>query len=183
MIRALTQRWSGLSSRERAIVATGSVLMIACILFVLVVDPLLDKLDRLGRQTIRKQRDIQELAALGVEYSAKRARLVELETKMPAAEEQFSLLAFLEDAAKNAQVRDRITGMQPQSSTLVQTYQETAVDLRLDGVQLPQLLNMLVAIANAPYDIQVRQLQIKTRFDNPGNLDVALRVVAYAKAG
>ena len=65
------------------------------------------------------------------------------------------------------QIRDRIVGMQPQQATTQHGYQETAVDLRLDGVQLPQLLALLVALEQAPYDVQVHHLQIKPKYDNP----------------
>jgi general secretion pathway protein M len=100
---------------------------------------------------------------------------------MPAAESGFSLLAFMEEAATSAHVRERIAGMQPQVQSLAQGYQETAVDLRLDGVQLPELMTLLVAIEQAPYAVVVRHLQVRPKFDNPVNLDATVRVVSYAK--
>ena len=84
--------------------------------------------------------------------------------------------------ATTAQVRERITGMQPQVQTLAQGYQETAVDLRLEGVQLPELLALLAVIDQAPYDLHVRHLQIRPKFDNPVNLDATVRVLSYAKS-
>jgi general secretion pathway protein M len=100
---------------------------------------------------------------------------------MPIPPAQFSLLAFMEEATTTAQIRDRIVGMQPQAPIVVQGYQETAVDLRLDGVSLPQILALLVAIGQAPYDVQVHHLQMKPKYDNPVNLDATLRIVTYAK--
>jgi general secretion pathway protein M len=154
----------------------------ASLVFLVVVDPLLSKLDKLDRQLSRRQKDIQELAVVAQAYTGKQAALAKLEQRMPPADAQFSLLAFMEEATTAAQIRDRIVGMQPQNPTVVQGYQETAVDLRLDGVQLPQLLTLLVAIEQAPYEVQVRHLQLKPKFDNPANLDATLRIVTYAKA-
>ena len=82
----------------------------------------------------------------------------------------------------SVQVRERITGMQPQVQTLAQGYQETAVDVRLEGVQLPELLALLVAIDQAPHVLQVRRLQVRPKFDNPVNLDATLRVLSHAKS-
>ena len=115
------------------------------------------------------------------EYVVKQARIAKLEQRMPNPPAQFSLLAFMEEATTTAQIRDRITGMQPQAPVVVQGYQETAVDLRLDGVSLPQILALLVAIEQAPYDVQVHHLQLKPKYDNPVNLDATLRIVTYAK--
>ena len=181
MRHQLQERWQHLSPRERTILLVGGILVGLSLLFVLAVDPLLAKLDRLERQAVRKQKDIQELALLSQEYAAKQARLALAESRMPPADSQFSLLTFMEEAAENAHVRDRIAGMQPQVQSLTQGYQETAVDLRLEGVQLPDLLALLVAIDQAPYDLHVRHLQIRPKFDNPVNLDATVRILSYAK--
>jgi general secretion pathway protein M len=182
MIQTLTERWQHCSPRERVILLIGGGIVAASLVFIVIVDPLLSKLEKLDRQVNRKQKDIQELAIVAQTYTGKRAALTKLEQRMPPADVQFSLLAFMEEATTTAQIRDRVVGMQPQNPTVVQGYQETAVDLRLDSVQLPQLLALLVAIEQAPYEVQVHHLQLKPKFDNPSNLDATLRIVTYAKA-
>jgi general secretion pathway protein M len=181
MMQILRERWQQMSQRERTIVLVGGIVVGLSLLYVIVVDPLLAKVERLERQTVRKQKDIKELILLSQEYATKRERLAEAERRMPASDSQFSLLTFMEESATTAGVREWITGMQPQVQSLAQGYQETAVDLRLEGVQLPELLALLVAIDQAPHDLQVRHLQIRPKFDNPAYLDVSIRVLSYAK--
>lgn len=181
MKHVLAERWQAMAPRERAMLAGGGAILLVCLVFVLVVDPLLDRLDRAERQTLRKQKELQELTQVGAEYAAQNARLAQLERRLPPTDGQFSMLTFLEDAAVAAQVRDRISAMQPQTPTVTQGYQETAVDVRLDGVQLSQLLDLLSHLEQAPYDTQVPHLQIKPKFDNPAYLDANLRIVTYAK--
>ncbi len=181
MIAMLQERWRHLAARERTIVAVGGAVVLACLLFLLVVDPLLTRIDKLERQLVKKSKERNELAVLAGDYAAKQARLTKLEQRLPSGDGQFSLLAFMEEAAASVQIRDRIVGMQPQQPTILQNYQETAVDLRLDGIQLPQLLALLVALEQAPYDVQVHHLQVKPKYDNPVNLDATLRIVSYAK--
>jgi general secretion pathway protein M len=181
MMQMLKERWNHFSQRERIIVAVGVTVVAAALVFLLIIDPLMDTIDKLDRQALRKAKDSQELMLVAQEYVAKQARIAKLEERMPIPPAQFSLLAFMEEATTTAQIRDRITGMQPQSPTIVQGYQETAVDLRLEGVSLPQLLALLVAIEQAPYDVQVHHLQMKPKYDNPANLDAILRIVTYAK--
>jgi general secretion pathway protein M len=181
MMQMLKERWHHFSQRERIIVAVGVTVVGAAHIFLLIIDPLMDTIDKLDRQALRKAKDSQELMLVAQEYVAKQARIAKLEERMPIPPAQFSLLAFMEEATTTAQIRDRITGMQPQSPTIVQGYQETAVDLRLEGVSLPQILALLVAIEQAPYDVQVHHLQMKPKYDNPANLDAILRIVTYAK--
>jgi general secretion pathway protein M len=181
MMHALKERWHQFSQRERIMVAAGGTVVAAAVAFLLVIDPLMAMIDKLDRQAQRKLKDSQELTLVAQEYVAKQARIAKLEQRMPNPPVQFSLLAFMEEATTTAQIRDRIVGMQPQAPIVVQGYQETAVDLRLDGVQLPQILALLVAIEQAPYDVRVHHLQLKPKYDNPVNLDATLRIVTYAK--
>jgi general secretion pathway protein M len=181
MMQLLKERWQHFSQRERIIVAAGGVTVAVVLVFLLIVDPLMASIDRLDRQAKRKIRDSQELALIAQDYVVKQARIAKIEQRMASPSAQFSLLAFMEEATTTAQIRDRIVGMQPQASTVVQGYQETAVDLRLDGVTLPQLLSLLVAIDQSPYDVRVHHLQMKPKYDNPVNLDATMRIVTYAK--
>jgi general secretion pathway protein M len=181
MMQMLKERWQHFSPRERIIVAAGGAMAAAVLVFLLIIDPVMATIDKLDRQAKRKAKDSQELALVAQEYVVKQARIAKLEERMPSPPAQFSLLAFLEEATTTAQIRDRIAGMQPQAPIVVQGYQETAVDLRLDGVSLPQLLALLVAIERAPYDVQVHHLQLKPKYDNPVNLDATLKIVTYAK--
>ena len=181
MMHALRERWQQLSQRERVIVAAGGAVVGISLLFVLVIDPLITKYDRLAHQEARKQKDLRELATLSQDYAAKRDRLVKAEQRLPGASSRFSLLTFMEEAAGAARIRDRIAGMQPQVQTLSEGYEETAVDIRLEGVQLPELLALLVAIDRAPHELHVRHLKIRPKFDNPVNLDATIRVLSYAK--
>jgi len=181
MMQMLKERWQHFSQRERIVVAAGGTVVAAVLAFLLVIDPLMATIDKLDRQAKRKAKDSQELALVAQEYLVKQARIAKLEQRMPSPPAQFSLLAFMEEATTTAQIRDRIVGMQPQAPIVVQGYQETSVDLRLDGVTLPQILALLVAIEQAPYDVQVHHLQMKPKYDNPVNLDATLRIVTYAK--
>lgn len=181
MKQMLKERWQQFSQRERIIVASGGAVVAAALAFMLIVDPLMASIDKLDRQARRKAKDSQELALVAQEYVGKQARIDKLEQRMPSPSAQFSLLAFMEEATTTAQIRDRIVGMQPQAPLVVQGYQETSVDLRLDGVTLPQILALLVAIEQAPYHVQVHHLQMKPKYDNPVNLDATLKIVTYAK--
>jgi len=146
MMAMLQERWRHLAARERMIVAIGTAVVVASLLFLIVIDPLITRIDKVDRQTARKSKERVELSVMATEYAAKQARLAKLEQRLPAGDGQFSLLAFMEEAAASVQIRDRIVGMQPQQATVQHGYQEMAVDLRLDGVQLPQLLALLVAL-------------------------------------
>lgn len=181
MLRQLTDRWTKLSARERLVLTIGGGIVAAIMGFAFVVDPWLAHLDHLDRQIARTQRNLQELGGLGPEYTRSHARLAALEQRMAAGAGTFSLLPFLEDTAEAAGVRDHITAMHPQPGTPLQGYTETAVEMKLEQVAFPDVLDLLVKLEEAPALLQVKRLQIVPRFDSPHVLDTTILVAAYQK--
>ena len=58
MTQSFRERWRQMSQRERTLVSAGGIVLGLSLLFILIVDPLLDTLDRLDRQEVRKQKDL-----------------------------------------------------------------------------------------------------------------------------
>ena len=90
MMQSFRERWRQMSQRERTLVLAGGIVLGLSLLFILIVDPLLNTLDRLERQEVRKQKELAELAVHGHAYLAKRDRLTLTESRMPGADSHFS---------------------------------------------------------------------------------------------
>jgi general secretion pathway protein M len=175
------QRWGSLSSRERMVVIGLGIVTVAALLFTLVVDPLLDEIDRLDRQLASKQRVLSQLAVLGAEYTMARAQLDAFDRRITAGQGTFSLLSYLEEAASAAQVREQITAMQPQASVSNQGYREVTAELRLGGVPFSSLLVLVAKLEDSPHLLQVGRLHVKPRVDAPHRFDAGLTVSTYEK--
>ncbi len=181
MRQRLQQRWYAWSPRERALVFGCGVVVAAALLFVLAIDPLLERLDTLDRQITGKERAIRELALVNADYAVARARQARLDERLVAGKGKLSLLSYLEELAAAVQVREQIVAMQPQGAPSGQGYTETSVELRLEGVRPSQLLSLLVKLEDSPYLIQIKRLHVKTRFDAAHLTDVTMLVSTYDK--
>jgi general secretion pathway protein M len=182
MIKTWRQRWTRLSDRERAVVALGGMVGLLCLVYAFLVDPRLDEWDRLTRQAARKERAMKELAVVAKDYAAVTVHLRKLEARVKPAAEGFSLLPFLEETAVQGQIRERLASMQPVTAPAQEGgYREAAVELRFDGLTMPQLLEYLAQIDRAPVGLQIKHFQLKPRFDAPYLLEVRLRVSSYEK--
>jgi general secretion pathway protein M len=176
------QRWERLSDRERTVVTLGGIVLLLGLGFAFIVDPELERLDLLNRQAARKERAMGELAAIVKDYAEINARLQQFEARVKPAAGTFSLLPFLEDAAAQGQIRDRIASMQPITASPAEAgYREAAVEMRLDGLTMPQLVAFLAQLDRAPAGLQIKRFQMKPRFDAPYLLEVRLRVSSYEK--
>jgi general secretion pathway protein M len=182
-MEALRQRWNQFSPRERWLVGAGMVVIALGLLFALVLDPLLDEATALDRQHNKKRRDYEELVRMEVQHRELRERLASIEQRLARSSGSFSLLAFLEETAASTGVRDQIVGMQPQPAAEVAGYQENAVEMRLDGLQLPQLMALVGAIDEAPALVEIKRMQVVPRYDSPHLLQVTIRISSYEKVG
>jgi general secretion pathway protein M len=162
------------------VIALG-IVMVATLLFILVIDPLLEKIDLLDRQLGATQRAITQLAVVGSDYSMARAQLAEFDERIMAGKGTFSLLSYLEEAASAAQVRDHIAAIQPQASVSSHGYRELTAELRLEGVPFRQLLMVLVKLEDSPHLIQLRRLHVNSRLDTPHRFDASLAVSTHDK--
>jgi general secretion pathway protein M len=181
MTHLLQQRWSGLSNRERIAVIGLGILVPGALFFVLVVDPLLERIDLLDRQIAVKQRAIGQLAVVGADYAVARAQQAQFDQRIMDPHGTFSLLSSLEEAASAVEIRDRITAMQPHASISSHGYRETSAELRLEGVPFPQLLMLLVKLEDSPHVLHIKRLHAKPRIDVPHRFDASLMVSAYDK--
>lgn len=181
MKEAILQRWNALSHRERVLVLGGGLIAAASLYFVLGIAPLLDDLDVLEQQRLRKQRAIRELAQLGAEHASLQGRLTRLESRFSGGKSNFSLLSFLEEAAVHSQIRDRIAAMQPQAVAPSLGYRESQVEVRLDAVPFPSLLAFLSNLESSPRLLYVKRVQMKARYDAPEYLDATIRVSTFEK--
>lgn len=181
MREMILQRWNALSSRERLLVMGGGVVTAASLYFVLGIDPLLSRLEMLDQQQLRKQRAIRELAELGAEHASLQARLNQMEARFAGGKANFSLLSFLEEAAAQSKIRDRIAAMQPQVVAPALGYKEAQVEVRLDGVPMPSLLGFLNSLESSPRLLYIKRVQMKARYDAPEYLDATIRVSTFEK--
>jgi Tfp pilus assembly protein PilN len=159
----------------------GGILVALTLFYVMVIDPMQERIDLLDQQTAKKERAIRELASLAGDYHPLQARLATLEERLAPANGSFSLPSFLEEAAAATRIRERIAAMQPQAVPPSQGYKEITVEVRLDGVALRPLLDFLGRLDSSPILLQVKRFQIKPRYDAPQFFEASLRISAYQK--
>ena len=158
MTQVLQQRWNGFSGRERLIVIGLGIMIVAALLFTLVIDPLLDRIDLLDRQLAANSARSANLPS-SAPTIIRRAPTGRVRSTRPSRSRYVLVITMIEEATSAVQVRDRITGMQPQAPVSTQGYREVTAELRLEGVPFPSLLKLLAKLEGSPHLIQVKRLQ------------------------
>ena len=138
-----------LGTRERLFVIGAGAAILLALLYTLVIDPWRAASVRLDREVVVAQRELQELQTLRQEYHRRKSAVDRIHAQL-TQQKNFSLLSQLEALATQTGTRHTIRAIQPVVSPPDKTYDEEAVEIKMDDVLLEPLIAYLFAIENAP---------------------------------
>lgn len=180
--RARIAEWlSQLQPRERALVIGAASVTALLVLWLGVIDPLGDSLDTLDRSLVAARRDAGSVGELASRYRRLNAEVSQIEQSMGSQDAQGSVFAQLESIAVPIAGRERITAMNPSTRTVADKLTEETVELRLEGVPMRTLINLLYSIEHRDRPLALVRLSFKRQFKSPELVDATL-VVARLRA-
>ena len=167
-----------LGTRERVFVMTAGLVVLLALLFMVVIDPLLAHSARLDRQIVTAQRELQELQTLQRTYQRQKSVLDRINAQLKR-QQNFALLSRLEELAGQAGIRNKILYMKPAAGTPSDAYDEEAVEIKMEGVTLEQLIQYLYQVENSPQFMKIKRLHIKPRLENRQILSATFKVSTF----
>lgn len=167
---------SRLSDREKIFVFSGAGLLVLLVLWLGVIAPYRHGMELAATRIASRQQQLEEVRRLQQQYLGLKAVLATTEKKLTDTSRGFSLFPFVEDATTRIGIRDNLVSMRPQTPQVQGDFREESVEIRLERIDLAQLVRLLYAIESADAALQTKSLRIKTRFDNQAQLDTVLVV-------
>lgn len=167
-----------LSAREKAVVAVGGGFLGILAFWLGVWEPVQSHLALLDRRVEAKRAEYRKVEDLASRFSRLRGRIEGIEADLKRSR-NFSTLSFLEGLAKSQRVQDKIVQMKPKGGEITRYYRENGVEVKMEKIRLPDLVQYLYQVENSPHLLRIKQLQIRPRFDDPDLLDVRFQVAAY----
>lgn len=170
-----------LTRREKRSLLFGGLVMCGILLYRFVADPFVERMRTLDRLIPQKEQELRQMAELMREHEIYKRKVAFLEEKISRAEGNFFLLSFLEETATRSEVRGNLSSIRPQPTQSHDLFRETSVEIKVENVQLPQIVRLLSALGDSPHPIRIKRIHMRTRFSDPQFLDVTLTVAAYEK--
>jgi len=168
-----------LSARERNLLGVAVAAAAVIAFYTLVWEPLAEAKEKVERQIRVKQQELVEIQDL-------RTRYMELLNRLDASKKiidpanfdvNFSLFPHIESTVgKVLGGRDKIRSMSPKIKAINDAYVEEAVELKLDGISLTELVEMMYSIEKGEQPLRFSRLQIKKRRRDPHQFDVTATV-------
>jgi general secretion pathway protein M len=173
---------SSLSQREKIFVVGGGICVALVLLWFGVLAPYHAAVERHEARIASRQKQLQDIQELRREYLTLKKELETSERRLGNAALDFSLFSFLEEVTTRSGVRDRLVSMRPQNTSTRGEYREESVEMRLERLELPQLVKLLHALEQADAFLTTRSLRIKSRFDDRSRFDTVLVISSYQRA-
>lgn len=167
-----------LSGRERIIVFGGAAIVAAAAVWAFALEPIRSNIDQLDRSLAYENGRHAEIGKLAREYTDLSRKIASHESGL-RGKKSGSLLSYLETQAQRLNVKHNIVQMKPMSGQSTKNYKENVVEIKMEKVSLDVLLRYLAQVEGSPDLVRVKSLQMRTRFDNPNQVDAKLRVASY----
>ncbi len=166
-----------LSRRERLLVGGGLVLVVLLLVWLGLLEPYLNALKSLDRRIANEERNLVKVEQMQRQILQLQQQL----QKVDRRQGRRSLFARVEDLTEQTGVRQQLQAMRPQPASLQGDYRQQLVEVRLEKLQLGQLVKLLHAIEYRSGGVQVKSLRVKPRFEDRSLLDASMVLMALEK--
>ena len=134
------------------------------------------RLLRSSRAELARFNEFRDLFVKGrTEFAPSERRLLTPQVKE-------SIGAIVEDVCVAVGINKSITSVKSAEADPVKGYNVSGAEFHIDGITLNQAVNLLYRIENHPNMLMVRELSIRSRFNDPNILDLTLRVYLTSRA-
>lgn len=166
-----------LSSRERTLVGLAGGALVVILVYTLIWQPIEDQRVQLAKRIQVKQRELIEMQQMRETYLDLRSQFELRQKIIEKADPKFSLFPHIEATVSEVLGgRDKIVSMNPQNKDLGGVYKEESVELKLNGVSLQQLVDLMYHIEKSPQPLRLTRLQVKKRQRDATSFDVTATV-------
>jgi hypothetical protein len=168
-----------LAKREKYVVYIAACLIVVFILVNFLVIPFFKERERLKKGIKTAEEDLKEIAALSVVYQGYQKGSMDVKKILAKRDRGFTLASYLENAARKTEVKDYMAGMTSPPSSKGGLYEESTVELKLNGINTDQLVKYLYEIEKPEDLIFIKRITISDNKKQEGYLDTVIQVLTY----
>lgn len=171
--------WDQLTKSQKLTVTAGLIFAGAVLLVQFAVVPYFEARRNVRRAIAANEKVLRELGVLGAEYGVIRQRAEEIRRVIQRRPPGFALLSYLEKRAGDAAVKTNIRSMNPLPSAPAGTYEETAVEMKMDKLTMKQLTDFLYLVESPEEMIRIRRISLVKMKESPEYLSALIQVFTY----
>jgi len=174
-LQVVSEWFARFSPREQRLLSIAGVVFGGVLLYLFLIDPLWESYTRLQARVEAKERELSEVSSLRRTYQTLHAEVGRTQT---TTDPNFSPIAFLEGLATSTLGRDKVAAINPGERVTNNGVAQEAIELKLGGVSLREVVELLYKIDTTNAALRTVRLSIKKRYKDPYTFDVSLTTLA-----
>lgn len=171
------------TKRERIVIFAGAGLLGLFLVVQFVVSPTFERARTLRRVIGEKREVLADLRAKSQECKKLQAEVAQLQSLIGQQQEGRGLLSSVEKIRQTCGLAENVLSLKPTTTTIDNRYQETVVEVRLDGVQFSQLVSFLTQLDALKLAGGVKALDVQHADRSPGVLRATIQLATVTQAG
>ncbi len=164
-----------LSPREKVIVCSGAMILLLLLVWSVLLQPYFETMKTLDRKNSAHRHSLIKAEKMSSQIQQLRQQLMVVKTRQ---RNKRPLLSRVESLMEKTGVREQLLSMRPQAATTQGQFRQQLVEISLKKISLLQLTKLLHAIEYRSGGIQVKSMQIRSRFENHSLLDVNMLLMS-----
>jgi general secretion pathway protein M len=173
MIKAF---WDKLDERQRYLAAGAAIVVLIALILEIAVFPFREAKEKLTKAVQTNQKKLNEIIKLDAEFTLQEAAMAKIKRAMSARSADFTLFAYLEKKAAQANVQGRIKYMNSSRGVQSAYFEESLIDMKLDKITIKQLTDFLY-FAESPADlVKIKKITISKMKESPEYLSAQLQI-------
>ncbi len=177
-LRNISGIMSGLNRRERIFVNSAAVFVVLFLLIRFAVAPLWGQQSRLEMALDKKEKTLREILSVQKEVAAINQTIQDAGVGPGKRDKDFTLFSFLDGLAGESGVKNSITYMKPSTEeSETENYRLSLVEMKLEAVNLENLVSYLYKIETSRRMVFVKRLSISRHEKEVGGVDAVIQVV------
>lgn len=182
-VSSLRARYQKLEPRERILTLLASVLLAVFLAYNLIYGPIESWQQSLESRISARQKDLGDVRRLARVYLELKGDLAAADKRTVTTNKDFSLFSVVEASLTKTVGRDKIGSLTPGEKRISDELMEYEVNVKLNDVNLAQLVDTLYDVKALTVPVVVSNLNIKKRPQNAHSFDVEMTCSAVGKNG
>jgi general secretion pathway protein M len=168
-----------LAKREKYIVIISVSILVLFLIANFLVLPFFKAKDRLKKGIVAKDAEMTEIATLGTVYKEYQKSAEEISRAMARRGKGFTLMAYLDNAAGDTDLKDFIKNVNPSPLKGTGAFKESDVEIKLEGINPSQMVKFLYRIEKPDDLIFIKRISVTDNKKQEGYLDLTIQVMTY----
>ena len=171
--------WEKLDAKQRKLVAGATILVLIALILEIAVFPFWAAKVKLTKTIQVNQKKLNEMSKLDAEFTLQEAAMARTKSALSARSADFTLFAYLEKKATQANVRGRIKQMNSSKGIQSISLEESLIDMKLEKITIKQLTDFLYFVESPADLVKIKKVTINKMKESPEYLNAQLQISSF----